>query len=142
MGARGVRRRGRCRDCAGRRVGREAQGEDLKDLYFLTGMTLVNTWSYHLSGKLARRGSLSRFSALVLNSGQSDLQGVVSIETSSGRPKLDADLDSRLLHLSDPGARAAGREPEAGTPLILSDAKLNPDGERYGNGSCGEARAG
>ena len=104
-----------------------AEGADLKDLYFLTGVTLVNTGNYRVAGTLVRRGTHSKFSDLIITSGQSDVRGVVSIETSSGRPKLDADLDSQILRLSDLGARAAGRERETGTaPLLLSDAMLNP----------------
>ena len=114
----------------------EAAGADLRDLYFLTGVTLVNTGSYRLSGSLARRGSHSKFSHLVLNSGQSDVHGTVSVDTSSGRPKFDADLNSRTLRLADIGARAAGRDPEASTqtPMLLSNARLNPGTMRLGDG--------
>jgi uncharacterized protein involved in outer membrane biogenesis len=110
----------------------EATGADLKDLYFLTGVTLANTGSYRLSGKLARRGTNSKFSDLLTTFGQSDIQGQVSIESSSGRPKLDADLNSQFLRLSDLGARAAGRDSEAGTPLLLSTATLSPSLVRRG----------
>jgi AsmA family protein len=104
----------------------DAVGEDLKDLYFLTGVTLVNTGTYRLSGKLAYRGTTSTFSDLQATSGQSDVRGRVSIDASSGRPKLAIELDSRLLRLSDLGARAAGREPQPATPRLLSDAMLDP----------------
>jgi hypothetical protein len=114
----------------------EAAGADLRDLYFLTGVTLVNTGSYRLSGSLARRGSHTKFSHLVLNSGQSDAHGTVSMDTSSGRPKFDADLNSRTLRLADIGARAAGRDPEASTqtPMLLSNTELNPSTMRRGDG--------
>jgi uncharacterized protein involved in outer membrane biogenesis len=114
----------------------DATGADLKDLYFLTGVTLVNTGNYRLTGKLARRGSHSKFSDLVAASGQSDMRGTVSIDTSSGRPKIDADIESQLLRLSDLGARAAGREPKPAPakPLLLSDATLSPYAVRHGDG--------
>jgi AsmA family protein len=114
----------------------EAAGADLRDLYFLTGVTLVNTGSYHLSGSLTRRGNKFEFSHLVLNSGQSDVHGTVSVDTSSGRPKFVADLNSQTLRLADIGARAAGRDPEASTetPMLLSDARLNPGTMRLGDG--------
>jgi uncharacterized protein involved in outer membrane biogenesis len=108
----------------------DAVGEDLKDLYFLTGVTLVNTGSYRLSGKLALRGTTSTFSDLLATSGQSDIGGRVSIDTSSGRPKLAIELDSRFIRLSDLGARAAGREPQPATPHLLSDAMFNPSALR------------
>ncbi|MEJ0008429.1 MAG: AsmA family protein [Steroidobacteraceae bacterium] len=52
--------------------------------------------------------------------------GTVSIDSSSGRRKLDVDLNSRLLRLSDLGVRAAGRTSEPKSPLLLSNAMLNP----------------
>jgi len=114
----------------------EAAGADLKDLYFLTGVTLVNTGSYRLSGKLVRRGTHSRFSDLVASSGRSDIRGTVSIDTSSGRPKINADVDSAVLRLADLGVRAAGREstPKTGTHLLLSNTMLTPSALRHGDG--------
>jgi uncharacterized protein involved in outer membrane biogenesis len=117
----------------------EATGPDLKDLYYLTGVTLVNTGSYHLSGKLARRRSRTEFNDLAVTSGQSDMQGHVSIETSSGRPVLDGELNSRFLRLADLGPRAAGRSsdsdinPATGTRLLLSNAMLSPIALRRGD---------
>ena len=115
----------------------DATGADLKDLYFLTGVTLVNTGNYHASGKLERRGTHFRFSDLVASSGQSDLRGTLSIATSSGRPKFDADITSQFLRLSDLGARAANRDAKAdtGTPLLLSNAMLNLNAVRRGDGA-------
>jgi uncharacterized protein involved in outer membrane biogenesis len=112
-----------------------ASGADLKDLYFLTGVTLVNTGSYQLSGKVARRGILSTFSDLFAKSGQSEVQGSASIDTSSGRPKLEANLHSSYLRLADMGARAAGRDstPKTRAPLLLSDARVSPQGIRHGD---------
>ena len=111
----------------------EAAGADLKDLYYLTGVSLVNTGTYRISGKISRRGTHTTFSDLSVDSGQSDVRGEVSIESSSGRPKLDADLHSQFLRMSDLGLRAAGREPEAGTPLLLSNAMLSLEAVRHGD---------
>jgi uncharacterized protein involved in outer membrane biogenesis len=106
----------------------DATGANLKDLYFLTGVTLVNTGRFHLSGKLSRRGKHSAFTDLAVNSGQSDMQGKVSIDSSGGRPKLDADFRSQFLRTSDVGERAAAgnSEPDPQAPLLLSNASLNP----------------
>lgn len=113
-----------------------AVGADLRDLYFLTGMTLVNTGSYRLSGKLARRGTHFFFNDLLLDTGESDVHGNVSIETSSGRPAFNAEFRSTFLRLADFGARAAGREPAdvAGTPLLLSAAAFHPETVRRDDG--------
>jgi uncharacterized protein involved in outer membrane biogenesis len=119
----------------------DAAGANLKDLYFLTGVTLINTGSYNLSGKLSRRELQFDFSDIVATSGESDVRGHVSIDTSSGRRKLDADFNSQFLRLADLGARAAARgsEPQTGTPpdtatpFLLSDAMLSSGAVRRGD---------
>jgi uncharacterized protein involved in outer membrane biogenesis len=110
----------------------EAEGEDLKDLYYLIGVTLPNTGAYLFSGKLARQGTHFQYSDLLATSGQSDMHGTLSIDTSSGRPKLQADLHSKLLRMADLGERAAGRvaESEASKPLLLPDTPLRLTGIR------------
>ena len=114
----------------------DAAGADLKDLYFLTGVTLLNTGAYRLSGQLVRRGTHAMFSDLVITFGQSDVHGTLSIESSSGRPVVDADMNSQLLRLADIGARAAGRESQAAmsVPRLLSDASFNPATARRSDG--------
>jgi uncharacterized protein involved in outer membrane biogenesis len=67
------------------------------------------------------------FDDLAGTSGSSDLQGRVSSDSSSGRPKFAVDLHSRVLRLADFGLRAAGRTTEPKPPLLLSDAMLSPN---------------
>jgi AsmA family protein len=111
----------------------EANGVDLKDLYYLTGTKLIDTGNYRLSGKLARRGYTSSFSDLGVTSGQSDIHGSVSIELQKGQSNIGADLSSQSLHLSDLGPRAAGRDPgsESVQPLLLSTATPDPSALRH-----------
>jgi uncharacterized protein involved in outer membrane biogenesis len=104
----------------------EASGPDLKDLYYLVGVTLIDTGHYHLSGSVKRRGTLSTFSDLSVASGRSDARGTLSIDSSGHLPLLDVDLQSQVLRTTDLGARAAGRA-SAGEALMLSDAHLNPE---------------
>jgi uncharacterized protein involved in outer membrane biogenesis len=115
----------------------EAAGVDLEDLYFLTGVTLVHTGSYHLAGNLTRRGRVSEFKDLIVTSGKSDLRGSVTIETTQGRPDFHAELTSQLLRAADIGARAApgATAPGADPPLLLSDASLKPGTLRRGDGA-------
>jgi uncharacterized protein involved in outer membrane biogenesis len=110
----------------------EAEGEDLKDLYFLIGVTLPNTGAYRFSGRLAREGTHFHYSDLLVTSGQSDMHGTLSVETSSGRPKLEADLHSQLLRMADLGERAAGRlaQSETAKLLLLPDTPLRLIGIR------------
>lgn len=112
----------------------QATGADLRDLYFLTGVTLINTGKYKFSGKILRRGDSTRFADLAATTGQSDVRGDVAVNVSSGRPRLDIGLDSQFLRMADFGLRAAGRAPENGTPpLLLSDATFNPPTLRLGD---------
>jgi uncharacterized protein involved in outer membrane biogenesis len=112
----------------------EAAGPDLKDLYYLTGVTLVNTGAYRLTGKLARRGHRTLFNDLAVNSGQSDVRGSVTIETTDGRPNIDVDLNSQLLRFADLGTPAAGRPSGTGPPLLLSKVSFKPDAARRHDG--------
>jgi hypothetical protein len=107
----------------------DATGQDLKDLYFLTGVTLMDTGPYHVAGKIARRRTRTEFTDLAATSGQSDLHGTVSIETASGRPMLTIDVHAQLLRSVDLGLRAAGREPP-GPQFLLPDTALRPDSVR------------
>ncbi len=89
----------------------EANGPDLKDLYFLVGVRLIDTGIYRLTGKLERDGVQFKFSDLSGHSGESDVRGSVSIDSTGARPKLDIDLTAGALRMIDLGARAAGRAP-------------------------------
>lgn len=112
----------------------DAVGADLKDLYFLTGVTLVNTGKYELSGKILRRGDSSRFADLAATTGQSDIRGNVAVKVSGGRARMDIGLDSQFLRMADFGLHAAGRAPESGArPLLLSDATFDPPTLRLGD---------
>ena len=105
----------------------EAAGADLKDIYYLTGTKLIDTVGYHLSGKIARRGYLSSFSDLNVSFGQSDVRGTASIDVTSGKTIIQADLSSQLLRLADVGPRAAGRDPQPGANPALAFSSATPD---------------
>jgi uncharacterized protein involved in outer membrane biogenesis len=110
----------------------EANGADLKDLYYLTGTKLIDTGTYHLSGKLKRRGYTSSFSDLIVTSGQSDIHGSVSIEMQRGLTRIDGELNSQVLRLADLGPRAAGRDAEVkSTQPMLSTETPDPSALRH-----------
>jgi uncharacterized protein involved in outer membrane biogenesis len=106
-----------------------AAGDDLKDLYFLAGVALVNTGHYRVTGHYSRHRTQSRFTNLQLATGQSDLAGVLDVEAGTGRPRSTAKISAHNLRLADFGLRAAGRETEP-WPLLLSNAAVNPDAMR------------
>ena len=103
----------------------EAGGPDLKDLYFLTGVRLLDTGPYHLAARASRRDKLTEYRELVATSGQSDLHGSISIDSTSRRRKYAMDLDSEVLYLSDLGARAAGGASVPESPLLFSNASVS-----------------
>jgi hypothetical protein len=104
----------------------EANGADLRDLYYLVGVSLPNTGAFRLQGRMARRGSETLFDDLKVVSGQSDVQGRVSLDTQkNGRTLVHVDLSSALLRLADVGLRAAGRDPHPDAPpKLFSDVRL------------------
>ncbi|HEY6483497.1 MAG TPA: AsmA family protein [Steroidobacteraceae bacterium] len=109
-----------------------AAGPDMRDLYFLTGIRLPDTGVYRLSGRFARNGLHFLFSELAALSGQSDMSGTLSIDSTGAIPRVEGALSSRWLRVSDIGARAAGRAPplSASTPL-LPDTPLPVAGIRH-----------
>lgn len=88
------------------RAALNVSGDDLADLYYLTGVALPNTPPYHLTADLVRSGRKYAFSHLVGQVGRSDLAGAFSVEHKGGRPLVRADLRSRTLDLPDLGALA------------------------------------
>ena len=112
----------------------EVGGEDLKDLFFLIGVSLPDTGRYRLSVKVERQHSRFRYSDLAVSSGQSDLHGALTIETAGGRPRIEGELSSQLLRSADIGAAAAGRAAQSREPpLLLPDAMLPLDALRSGD---------
>ena len=104
----------------------DASGADLRDLYYVAGVSLPNTGAFHLHGRMMRRGSETSFDGLKAVFGQSDVQGRVLIaRQKGGRTLMHADLSSTLLRLADVGLRAAGRDPHPDAPLkLFSDGHL------------------
>ncbi len=85
----------------------ELRGPDMADVYYLVGLKLPQTAAFTLAGKLARDGTRFIYSDLRAASGDSDLEGSVSVERPQGRSRIEAKLTSRHLRLADVGARAA-----------------------------------
>jgi uncharacterized protein involved in outer membrane biogenesis len=110
-------------------------GPDLKDLYLLTGVSLINTGAYRLTGHYSRGETQSRFTELRLSTGQSDLSGSVLVDAAtSRRPRTTAKLHAQRLRSADFGLRAAGRQ-TVPYPLLISNAPLNPEALRRGDAS-------
>ena len=76
-------------------------GDDMANLYRLTGLTLPNTPPYALAGRLRRDGDRFDVTGLAGRVGSSDVAGRLVISERGGRRDLTGDLASRRLSLAD-----------------------------------------
>ena len=123
------------------------QGQDLNDLYLLTGVTLPNTPPYRLSGALTRNDAVWTFKDFNGRVGASDLSGDVKVEAGE-RLRVEAALTSRVLDIDDLMAilgadtrtNAAGTNTTtvasgSGPGMLLPDATLQVDRLRTMDGT-------
>ena len=78
-------------------------GDNLNQLFPLTGIALPATRDYVAQGHLLRKGNTLRYEAFSGRVGTSDLAGWWQVETGGKRPLLTADLVSTRLTLEDLG---------------------------------------
>ena len=116
----------------------EASGDDLADLYYLSGLALPNTAPYTVSGHLQRRGSRLDLTDFKGTLGNSDIHGKLSVETATERPVLTADLYTRELDIKDLGPTLGSRAKV--TPSSLSRQQAQHSGETAEESSA-KARA-
>lgn len=117
-------------------------GEDLNDVYHLTGLALPNSPPYRLSGHLVRNGKIYDLTGAAGRVGVSDIEGRLQVDTTNKRAYLDADLTSKSLDWADLGAifgapglskaatpqqKAAIKTVVASSPRLLPDATLKID---------------
>jgi AsmA family protein len=76
-------------------------GQDLADVYYLTGLALPNTPPYDLAGTAVRDGMKFSIDDFHGRLGGSDINGKLAIDTAPERPKLTATLNSQVLNLAD-----------------------------------------
>jgi uncharacterized protein involved in outer membrane biogenesis len=99
-------------------------GNNLADIYLLTGLALPMSPPYQLNGELLRNGTSFTFHNVVGRVGASDLEGVFKVDREADdRPDLHADLRSHMLHLADLGSLiGAPTSGIAKTPQQVADA--------------------
>lgn len=98
-------------------------GEDMANLYYLTGLTLPNTPPYAISGDLARNGSRYDVTGLRGRVGTSDVAGHIAVREIGGRRDLTGDLASRQLNLADLTAVIGGAPRGAIKATVASPAQ-------------------
>ena len=100
-----------------------ASGRDLANLYDLIRLAMPNTPPYQLTGDLTREGQIYTMTHLSGRVGESDLSGSFTVDKSSGRARLRADLASRRLRLADLGSLiGAPPKGDRNTPLQKAQA--------------------
>ena len=99
-----------------------ASGPDLADLYHITGLALPSTPPYDLAAGFGREKAVFALRGIHGRLGDSDLAGDLSVDDTSGRPFLKADLSSRRLRIADLGAMI-GAVPKHAAGHTLSPAQ-------------------
>ena len=116
----------------------DASGDDLADLYYLSGLALPNTAPYTVSLHLQRQGSLLKLTNFNGTLGNSDIHGTLSLEIATERPLLTADLATRSLDIKDLGPTLGSKETK--NPSSLSKQQAHSPGETA-ESSTAKARA-
>jgi AsmA family protein len=114
----------------------EVSGNDLADVYYLTGLALPNTPPYRLAADVEHRGTLFRMDDLKGKLGSSDLEGMVEIETGRKRPKFTAKLRSDTLNMVDL-APTLGQPAAPANTLAPANASPSPQGSPAAQASPG-----
>jgi uncharacterized protein involved in outer membrane biogenesis len=96
-------------------------GEDLADVFYLTGLALPNTPRYRLAATVEVAGTKFTVDDLKGRVGSSDLAGKVQVETAAARPKLTATLSSGTLNIADLAPTLGQPAPKA-TSLSANNA--------------------
>ena len=95
-------------------------GQDLGDLYHLTGLAMPATPPFDLAGGFARAGSSYAFEAIKGRVGESDLAGSLTVDHRRGRPFVAGDITSRRLRLIDLAAVIGG------APKVIAGQPVSP----------------
>ena len=79
----------------------EVSGNDLADVFYLTGLALPNTPKYRLAATVHVDGTLIQIDGLKGHLGTSDISGDGHLDTADKIPRLTAKLSSNTLNIVD-----------------------------------------
>jgi uncharacterized protein involved in outer membrane biogenesis len=100
-------------DLSGLDVKFVVSGDDLADVFYLTGLALPNTPKYRLGATVHVDGSRFKINDLQGTLGSSDLSGTMEVQTAAARPRLTARLVSNKLDLADLAPTLGQRVPKS-----------------------------
>lgn len=109
----------------------DIRGEDMSNLFPLTGIPVPPTPPYRLTGRLERSGPAWVFKQFAGRLGGSDMRGTVSATLGGVRPRIEGDVVSNLLDLKDLGGFIGASEggAAAGQAIARPDGRILPDKE-------------
>jgi AsmA family protein len=103
-------------------------GDNLSNLYDLTGLAMPHTASYRIAGELTRDGALFQFKNFSGTVGASDLHGSVAVDVSGKKPFISGNAASTVLDFKDLGELFGGKsETAVATGRLLPDMPLHLD---------------
>ena len=102
-------------------IGFVITGDDLADVFYLTGLALPNTPHYRLGATVDVEGTEYKVGDLKGRLGTSDIAGTGIVQTAGKNPKLTANLSSVSLNIVDLAPTLGKQEPEANS-LSASNA--------------------
>ena len=103
-------------------------GDNLSNLYYLTGLAMPQTAPYHVAGRLTRDGALYTFQDFSGAVGSSDLHGTLKVDASGATPFISGTAASRVLDFKDLGTLFGGKSQAAiASGRLLPDLPLHVD---------------
>ncbi len=100
------------------------RGDDLADVYEITGLALPNSPPYALSANFLRADRVVALWSMAGSLGKSDVEGSMSVDSSTGRPFLRANLTSRRVRLVDLAAIVGGAPRHATAAELSASQKI------------------
>jgi uncharacterized protein involved in outer membrane biogenesis len=117
-------------------------GDDLADVFYLTGLALPNTPRYRLAATVEVAGTKFTVDDLQGRVGSSDLAGKVQIETAAARPKLTATLSSGTLNIADLAPTLGQPAPKASSLSANAAAAGKPRSAKSRSAASTEPQSG
>ena len=108
-------------------------GNDLADVFYLTGLALPNTPKYKLAATVHVEGTKYTIDDLRGQLGSSDIEGKAAVDVTGKKPKLTAKLTSKTLKIVDLAPTLGQPEAKPGSSLTtggLQKSKVAPQSQK------------